>query len=193
MIISLGGPSGVGKGYIKERLLSLYPHIEEMAWLTTRPLRPKELIGTGNRISIPLSEFNRLNGLGELVLVQNLFGHFYGLRKVDLLPSSAIKITEVHPDNMVEACKVNAEIIAIGLVTSDLSFLRKRLTLVRKTESEAEIEERVIKAKSEIETILQQKHLYASVIEITEAEEDQVFEKVHAILQSEIETKGERR
>lgn len=188
MLISLTGPSGIGKGFIKEQLLQLYPNIQELVWCTTRDLRPNEQ--GGNRFHISLSEFNQSVELGRLALVQDLFGHRYGLKKEDLVASSGIRLTELHPANLVEALKINPAIFAIGLVTSDLSLLRKRLAVVRKTENEAEIEKRVTKAKSEIETILQHRSLYASVIEITEAEEDQVFDKVHSILQSQIKPKG---
>lgn len=191
MIISFSGPSGIGKGFIKELLLELYPEIQELTWYTTRNLRPNEQ--GGNRIQVSLPEFNQLVELGNLVLVQkNLFGHCYGLKKEDLETSSDIKLTELHPSNIVEALRINPAIFTIGFVTSDLSLLRKRLAVVRKTESEAEIEKRVTNAKSEIGTILQYRSLYASVIEITEADEDFVFDKVHAILQPQIKLKGEK-
>ncbi|MBU1246806.1 hypothetical protein KJ973_02710 [Patescibacteria group bacterium] len=188
MIISFSGPSGIGKGFIKEQLLRLYPHIKELVWYTTRSLRPDEQ--DGNRVQVSLSEFNQLVELDMLALVQDLFGHRYGLKKEDLVMSSGIQLTELHPVNLVEALKINPMIFAIGLVTFDLSLLHKRLSIVRKTESEAEIEKRVTKAKSEIDTILQHRSLYASVIEITEVEEDQVFNNVHAILQLQIKPKG---
>ena len=188
MIISLSGPSGIGKGFIKERLLQLYPHIQELAWFTTRPLRSNEQ--GGNRIHVSLSEFNHLVGFGKLVLVQDLFGHRYGLRKEDLLPSSDIKLTELHSDNLLEAIRINPAISAIGLVTFDLSLLHKRLSVVRKTESLAEIEKRVATAKSEIETILQQRSLFVSVIEVTEAGEAFVLNEVLAVLTSHLTKKG---
>lgn len=189
MIISFSGPSGIGKGFIKERLLQVYPEIQELVWYTTRNLRPSEQ--GGNRVQTSLPEFNQLVELGKLVLVQkNLFGHCYGLRKEDLETSSNIKLTELHPANLVEALRINPAIFTIGLVTSDLALLRKRLSLVRKTESDVEIEKRVTNAKSEIEAILEHRSLYASVIEITEANEDFVFDKVHLILQLQIKPKG---
>lgn len=188
MIISLSGPSGIGKGFIKERLLQLYPHIQELAWLTTRTLRLNEQ--GGNRIHVSLPEFNQLAGFGKIVLIQDLFGHRYGLRKEDLLPSSGIKLTELHPDNLLEALRINPAIFAIGLVTFDLSLLYKRLSVLRKTESSAEIEKRVATAKSEIETILQRKSLFVSVIEVTEAGEALVLDEVRAVLTSHLTKKG---
>jgi len=189
MIISLSGPSGIGKGFVKERLLQIFPQIQELAWFTTRPLRSNEQQG-GNRIHVSLSEFNQMAEFGEIVLVQDLFGHRYGLRKEDLFPSSDIKLTEVHPDNMLEAIRINPRIFAIGFVTFDLLLLRKRLSVIRKTESPAEIEKRVKNATSEIETILRRRSLFASVIEVTEAKESLVLDEVCTVLKSQLENQG---
>lgn len=180
MIISLSGPSGIGKGFIKEQLLQAYPFIKELAWFTTRPLRPNEK--AGNRISVPISEFNNLVKTGKLVLVQDLYGHRYGLKKEDLFPSPQVKLTEFHPDNLRAAMEINPEIIAIGFVTLDLSFLHRRLSVLRNTESTAEIEQRIAVAKVEIETILQHKSLFAAIIEVTEASESSVFDIVLTVL-----------
>lgn len=188
MIISLSGPSGIGKGFIKERLLQIYPHVHELAWFTTRTLRSNER--GGNRIHVSLPEFNQLAGFGELVLVQDLFGHRYGLKKEDLLPSSDTKLTELHPDNLLEALRISPAIFAIGLVTFDLPLLHKRLSAVRKTESPAEIEKRVAIAESEIETILQRRSLFASVIEVTEAGKALVLNQVLAALTPHLAKKG---
>jgi guanylate kinase len=176
MIISLSGPSGIGKGFIKEQLLQAYPFIKELAWFTTRSLRPNEK--AGNRISVSISEFNKLVGNGNLVLVQDIFGHRYGLKKEDLVPRPQVSLTEFHPDNLRTAMKINPEIVAIGFVTSDLSFLRKRLSVLRNTESRVEIEQRITMAKFEIETILRNKSLFTAVIEVTEASESSVFDQV---------------
>ena len=181
MIISLSGPSGIGKGFVKEGLLKLYPQIQELVWFTTRPLRSNEQQG-GNRIHVSLLEFNQMAEFGKLVLVQDLFGHRYGLRKEDLLSSLDIKLTEVHPDNMLEALRINPKIFAIGFVTFDLSLLQKRLSILRKTESPVEIKHRVATAVSEMEIILQRKLLFASVIEVTEVGESLVLDKVHTVL-----------
>jgi len=176
MIISLSGPSGIGKGFIKEQLLQAFPFIKELAWFTTRPLRPNEK--AGNRISVSISEFDKLVETGKLVLIQDLYGHRYGLKKESLLPSQQFSLTEFHPDNLSLAMEINPEIIAIGLVTSDLSFLRRRLSVIRNTEITAEIEQRVAVAKVEIETILRHKPLFATVIEVAEVSESSIFDQV---------------
>lgn len=189
MIIALSGPSGIGKGYIKERLLQLYPYIQELAWFTTRTLRPNEQ-GSGNRIPVSVSEFSRRADIGELVLIQDLFGHRYGLREEDLFPTTDIKLTELHPNNVSEALKINPATITIGFVTSELSLLHKRLAVVRKTESFAEIEKRVATAEDEIKAILRQRSLFTSVVEIAEAREHMVLDEVLAILAPHLQKGG---
>lgn len=42
MLITLTGPSGIGKGFVAEYLLARFPGVEELVWTTTRPLRPTE-------------------------------------------------------------------------------------------------------------------------------------------------------
>jgi guanylate kinase len=180
MIISLSGPSGIGKGFIKEHLLKAYPFIEELVWFTTRLARPNEQ--GSNRTHVSLPEFNKLANTGKLALVQDLYGHRYGLRKEDLVPSPHIRLTEFHPDNLREALKINPAIFAIGFITFDLPLLHKRLSVIRNTESAEEIEERITAARIEIETILAQSSLFASVIEVSQASEDSILERMLAIL-----------
>lgn len=188
MIIAFSGPSGIGKGFVKERLIKNFPFIEELAWFTTRPLRQTE--HGSNRISVAQSEFDGLVESGVLILVQNIYGNSYGLKKDDLLPGHKIRLTEFHPDNLSEALKINPGIIAIGLVTPDLSLLQKRLSFVRKTESVAEIEKRIAVAKTEIQVIMSQRSLFASVIEVTKASEDSIFDQVLEVLTPHLEKKG---
>lgn len=188
MIISLTGPSGIGKGFVKERLLRIYPCIEELAWFTTRPLRPNEQ--HGNRVHVSFSEFNGFVESGELVLVQNLYGHRYGLKREDLLPNLSVRLTEFHPNNLEEAFLINSTILAIGFVTFDLSLLYERLAISRRTESAAEIEQRIAVAEDEIKTVLRHKSLFQSVIEVTKASEAVVFDQVLAILTPHLKGKG---
>ena len=49
MLISLTGPSGIGKDYVKQALLRHFATLQEVIWLTTRLLRPNEEDGRSNR------------------------------------------------------------------------------------------------------------------------------------------------
>jgi guanylate kinase len=187
MIISLSGPSGIGKGFVREQLLRAYPCIQELLWFTTRPLRLTEQQHS-NRIHVSLSEFNKLAESGQLVLVQDLYGHRYGLKKEDLLPGPNVRLTELHPVNVEEALRINPEVLAIGFITSDFSMLRERLVL-RKTESATEIEQRITSAQIEIETILRQKALFAAVIEVAKDSEVFVFGRVLTVLTPHLKKK----
>ena len=189
MIIALCGPSGIGKGFVKERLLEIYPFMEELSWLTTRPLRPDEQ--RGNRISVSPSEFERFAKNGDLVFLQNIYGYRYGLRRKDLIPDSRIKLTELHPNNVAEAIKIIPDIIIVGLVTFDVSLLHERLSAIRRTESPSEVEKRITTAEEDMQTILRQKQLFASVLEVSRDSESSITDRVAAILKPYLPQKGE--
>lgn len=191
MIIALTGPSGIGKGFIKEKLLQVYPFMEELTWFTTRGPRPNEQ--KSNRIFVSKEEFEVLVVSNDLVLVQNdLFGYSYGIKKKDLLSSSCIKLTEIHVDNIKRALEINPTILVIGLITHDFSIIRNRLSVIRKTEDLIEIEKRMISAKVEVETILSNKDLFASIIEIDKASEEMIFKQVISVITTNFKEKEGR-
>ena len=165
MIIALSGPSGIGKGYIKEALKKVCSDIQEIIWYTTRDLRPDELMNS-NRKHISETEFEEMQANNELALTQGMFGHRYTIRKQDLLPRSGIILTEIHPYVIKEARDINPDIITFGLVTDDYELLRDRLANRRKTESSDEIEKRVLSAKTEIEAIRKNLEFYNEIISV---------------------------
>lgn len=170
MIIALSGPSGIGKGYFKEAILSKYPNVKELIWYTTRGLRPNEF----NRKSISDSEFEALLGEGKMALVQDMFGHRYGVFRDDLSRESGEWLTEVHPYVLEEAKRINPRIITIGMMTDDLGLLRERLAVKRKTESPAEIEVRLGVAEKEMAAIKASPELFDEVIVVTRENESSV-------------------
>ena len=160
--------------------MRVYPFIKEVPWITTRSLRLNEKYS--NRISVSCIEFDRLIKSDNLVLIQDLYGYRYGVKKESLFPDSCTKLTELHPKNLKEAFKINPEIIAIGLITSDFLLLQERLFVLRKTESKVEINKRIAEAENEIKIILQLKELFRSIIEVSRDSEASVFDQVLAIL-----------
>jgi len=179
VIIALSGPSGIGKGVVKQSLLAIYPFITELIWYTTRPPRPglQEI----NRAHISRSEFEGKKNRGEIILVQELFGNYYGLKKADLLADGEkLRLTEIHPDNLQTALQVNPSIITIGLITADMSLLKRRLETIRRTETQSEIQLRLTAARSEIQTILRNRSNYADVIEVCEKTQDEAVNKAIA-------------
>lgn len=170
MIIALSGPSGIGKGYFKEAILSKYPNVQELIWYTTRGLRPNEF----NRKSISESEFEVLLNEGKMALVQDMFGHRYGISHDDLLKESGEWLTEVHPYILEEAKHINPHIITIGMITEDFSLLRERLAVKRKTENPAEIEARLGVAEKEMAIVKASPELFDEVIVVTRENESSI-------------------
>lgn len=179
MIIALSGPSGIGKGYFKEAVLSKYPSIQELIWYTTRALRPNE----HNRKSISESEFNTLLDAGKLVLPQGMFGHRYGIALDDLSRESGDWLTEIHPYVVAEAKRINPHIITIGMMTEDIGLLRERLSVRRKTEDPAEIETRLSVAEREMSAIKSNPELFDEIIVITRENEPSVAEMAQKIFE----------
>ncbi len=168
MIVSITGPSGVGKGYIKEKLLERYPSLKELVWITTRALRPDEYY-LSNRKSVSIEEFRSLQKQGELILVQELFGCLYGLRKSDLYVASEeeIYLTEFHIDNLIKITNLGFQVSAIALIPSDISLLWERLEKSRRSKDFGEIKKRTDSAKDEISKINLYRSLFLAVIEVS--------------------------
>ena len=179
MIIALSGPSGIGKGYFKEAVLSKYPSIQELIWYTTRALRPNE----HNRKSISENEFNALLDAGKLVLPQGMFGHRYGIALDDLSRESGDWLTEIHPYVISEAKRINPKIVTIGMITEDIGLLRERLSVRRKTETPAEIEARLSVAEQEMAAIKASSELFDELIIITRDNESSVSKRAQEIFE----------
>lgn len=175
MLISITGPSGIGKGFVKQAILEHCPKIKELPWTTTRPIRRKE----ANRIFVSLDRFQKMTAGGELILVQQLFGHSYGLQKclfeADL---DQVLLTELHIENLLKLSSLDICPVAIGLIPVSLEFLRQRLELYRATEKPAEIELRLQAAETEIQQILDNHELFLTVIEIAKSTEENVTQSV---------------
>ncbi|MCL5411417.1 MAG: hypothetical protein M1150_01585 [Patescibacteria group bacterium] len=178
MLISITGPSGIGKGYLMEKVQKIFPFVQELTWWTTRPLRWGEY-QRSNRKSVSKEEFRSLEAVGELILVQNLYGYHYGVRSCDLsLCQEKVYWTELQIDNLLKAFKLNLPIISLALIPFEVSFLRRRLEVHRKTETPGEIEQRLALAEKEIEKIKANRTLFSAIIEVTAETEDLVVPRL---------------
>lgn len=175
MLISTTGPSGIGKGFVKQILLNCHPEIKELRWTTTRQSRGEET----NRTFVSLNQFQSMKTNEELILVQELFGHSYGLQKC-LFETNAnqVLLTELHIENLLELRSLEIYPLAIGLVPISLEFLRQRLESCRATEKPAEIELRLKAAETEIQQILNNRELFLTVIEIDKSTEENVSQLI---------------
>lgn len=185
MLIAVSGPSAIGKGYIKDRLIERYSTLRELPWLTTRPLRSGETPGQ-NRIHVTQARFDELVALGECVLVQQLYGHSYGLQRQYLQPSAEMRLTEIHPENVGAAIQLYPAIVIVGLITDDYGLLEERLEARLEGPEVAKL--RLAAAKEEIEAIKRQSNLFRLVVtvsrETTITATNQAVEAIVQILES---------
>lgn len=167
MLISLTGPSGIGKGYIKKHLLHVFPELREVVWLTTRPLRQDETADQSNREHVTHQEFQSLVEQDEVLFVQRLYGHCYGVRKSGLwFTTDGYWMVEFHIENLLEAKKTGLNMFAIGLVPDGLAILTDRLT-ARGSEDTDSIRQRLEASREEISQIQLNRHLFDEVFTIS--------------------------
>lgn len=182
-ILGLTGPSGVGKGFVKDHIKEICPGITELTVATTRGKRPAD--GIDRDAGIPVGVFlERVNG-GTIVFAHQPFGptnHWYGFYQEQiekLLDEGKLTMTEIHVDN-VEPFKerYGHHVSVIGLV-SEINYLRRNIEH-RSTEEEEEQRLRLTAALREMELIrrLKEKGLVDSVLEVDERNRDVIADLV---------------
>jgi len=103
-IIALSGPSGIGKGFVKDAIRRRYPGMPELTVVTTRARRPSD--GIDRETDVPADVFLKQRNEGEIILAHQPFGEqhdWYGFRKSQIdngLMRGECILTEIHPDNI---------------------------------------------------------------------------------------------
>ena len=82
MILSLTGPSGVGKTTLMHNLLKVVPHVRPLVSYTTRTARPTDEPGEYSYIT--QEEFDRMAATGEFLWEASAYVNRYGTRKADI-------------------------------------------------------------------------------------------------------------
>jgi len=77
LLVVLSGPSGVGKGRVREELAARMPDLVYAVSATTRPPRPGEVDGV-HYYFLSEEEFQRRLRDGEFVEWARVYGHLYG-------------------------------------------------------------------------------------------------------------------
>lgn len=82
MILSITGPSGVGKTTLMHNLLGSLPHAKPLTSYTTRAARPSD--EPGEYAYVSLEEFERMEKAGEFLWTASAYVNRYGTRKADI-------------------------------------------------------------------------------------------------------------
>jgi guanylate kinase len=147
-IITLTGPSGVGKGYLKERLKRILG-LSEPDVFTTRKSRRNEK-GKG-RVFVSKQEFLRRQKNRGLVFVQELYGNLYGFDR-NAFSGNRNTITEIHAGIAKQFREMFPKAIMVAIIPGNQGFLRQRLQ--RRCESPEETKKRLSAAQRETSAIL---------------------------------------
>ncbi|HSX27618.1 MAG TPA: hypothetical protein VLG25_02450 [Patescibacteria group bacterium] len=77
-ILVVAGPSGIGKTYLAELLMTRFPGVFEQGdWYTTRQPRPNEVFT--DRIFVSESEFLKREKAGQFFIAEKFHDNWYGL------------------------------------------------------------------------------------------------------------------
>jgi len=161
LLIILSGPSGVGKGTVREELfkddaLNLAYSIS----MTTRSPRPQEIEGV-HYFFVNEETFQTKIKQGELLEYAQFVGNYYGTPKsyVDqLLNEGKNVVLEIEVQGALQVMAKCPEALTIFLVPPSFEELERRIR-GRRTEDEEVVQERLNKARKEIATKDQYKYV----------------------------------
>lgn len=152
LLIVFSGPSGVGKGTVRQEIFSTPDHqFEYSVSMTTRPKRPGEVDGV-DYFFRTREEFEDLIKKGQMLEYAEYVGNYYGtpLTYVNKTLDKGIDVfLEIEVQGALQVKKKVPDGVFIFLTPPDLDELKDRL-VGRGTDSEEVIRQRIERAKEEI-------------------------------------------
>lgn len=152
LLIVFSGPSGVGKGTVRQEIFSTPDHqFEYSVSMTTRPKRPGEVDGV-DYFFRTREEFEDLIKKGQMLEYAEYVGNYYGtpLTYVNETLDKGIDVfLEIEVQGALQVKKKVPDGVFIFLTPPDLDELKDRL-VGRGTDSEEVIHQRIERAKEEI-------------------------------------------
>ncbi len=154
LLFVISAPAGTGKNTLVNRLKKEFTSIAESVSFTTRPPREGEVDGIHYHFVSP-REFQKKVKNGEFLEHAQLFDHDYGTSKEEIrrLQKEGKDVVLVIDTQGALFLKQHVEGIFIFIEPPSLEELRRRLIL-RKTESDAMLEKRLLWAKEEMKAAL---------------------------------------
>ncbi|MGB4332689.1 MAG: guanylate kinase [Bacilli bacterium] len=181
LLIVLSGPSGVGKGTVRDALFAMKGHnLVYSVSMTTRPPRAGEVHGQ-DYYFVTREEFEENIRAGKMLEHAEFIGNYYGtpLEAVSENLNAGLEVVlEIEVQGAEQVRQKMPEAVFIFIAPPSLDSLYNRLRR-RGTESEEVIRQRIEKAKREIN--LAYKYDYIVVNDTVENAAD----KILAIIRSE--------
>lgn len=152
LLIVFSGPSGVGKGTVRQEIFSKPDHkFEYSVSMTTRAQRPGEVDGK-DYFFRSREEFEELIRNGQMLEYAEYVGNYYGtpLAYVNETLDKGIDVfLEIEVQGALQVKKKVPDAVFIFLTPPDLNELQERL-VGRGTDSEEVIAQRIERAREEI-------------------------------------------
>ena len=151
-LVTLSSPSGGGKSTVAHYLLKQFPEFRLSVSATTRKQRPGETHGK-EYYFLTREEFERAIANNEFIEYEEIFGYYYGTLKSEV--SKAVEegekiIFDIDVKGALSIKKLFPDVaLLIFLAPPSFDILEERLRN-RKTESEAQIQTRLARARMEM-------------------------------------------
>lgn len=129
LLLVLSGPSGVGKGTVRSRLIERCPGLRYGVSVTTRPWREGEIEGV-SYFFLPRDEFRRRAGRGEFVEWAEVHGNLYGTPRrpmEDWLAEGDDVIVEKDIQGAFALKRAYPDAIYVFLLPPSMGALRERM------------------------------------------------------------------
>lgn len=154
LLIVLSGPSGVGKGTIREELFKEKSlNLAYSISMTTRKPRPKEREGV-DYFFVEEKDFQAGIEKGELLEYAQFVGNYYGTPKFyveKFLNEGKNVVLEIEVQGALQVMEKCPEALTIFLVPPSFEELERRIR-GRRTETEDVVKQRLDKARKELAT-----------------------------------------
>ncbi|HLQ84202.1 MAG TPA: guanylate kinase [Pseudogracilibacillus sp.] len=180
ILFVLSGPSGVGKGTVRERLFEVEEQLKYSISATTRNKRPGEVHGSDYYFKTH-NEFEKMIENDELLEHAKYVDNYYGTPKDYVqseLDAGNDVFLEIEVQGALQVKENFSEGVFIFLFPPSLEELKKRI-VNRGTESEELVQNRLNEAKKEIEMM----HNYDYVV--VNDNVDYAVQKIKSIIVSE--------
>jgi guanylate kinase len=154
LLVVLSGPSGVGKDSALMRMRELGFPFHFVVTATDRPQRPGEINGVDYHF-VTTADFEQMIADEELLEWARVYNDYKGIPKWDVrnaLGSGKDVILRIDVQGVATIRKLAPTAVTIFMAPSSIDDLRQRLQW-RRTDSSNQIEERLAKAKWEMEQI----------------------------------------